>query len=220
MNGPQDVGGMMGFGPVVPEPEAVRFHADWEKRVLAVTLAASAAGVWTIDAMRFSRESLPPAEYYGSSYYQIWLKALTNRLIAEGLVTPEEIATGTPMEPAKPVPRVLRADRVGPALAAGTRYAREPDAAARFAVGDAVRARVINPPTHTRLPRYVRGKVGVVERVQGVFVLPDTNAHDLGETPQWLFTVRFSGTELWGPQADPTLDVSVDAWESYLDPVD
>ena len=82
------------------------------------------------------------------------------------------------------------------------------------------RARVINPPTHTRLPRYVRGKLGVVERVQGVFVLPDTNAHDLGETPQWLFTVRFSGTELWGPQADPTLDVSVDAWESYLDPVD
>lgn len=220
MNGPQDVGGMMGFGPVVPEPEAVRFHADWEKRVLAVTLAASATGVWTIDAMRFSRESLPPAEYYGSSYYQIWLKALTNRLIAERLVTPEEIATGTPIGPAKPVPRVLRADQVGPALAAGTRYAREPDAPARFTVGDAVRARVINPPTHTRLPRYVRGKVGVVERVQGVFVLPDTNAHDLGETPQWLFTVRFSGTELWGPQDDPTLNVSVDAWESYLDPVD
>lgn len=220
MNGPQDVGGMMGFGPVVPEPETVRFHADWEKRVLAVTLAASATGVWTIDAMRFSRESLPPAQYYGSSYYQIWLAALTDRLIAEGLVTPEEVAGGAPVVPARPVPRVLRADQVGPALAAGTRYEREPAAPARFAIGDTVRMRVMNPPTHTRLPRYVRGRVGEIERVQGAFVLPDASAHGLGEDPQWLFTVRFRADELWGAQADPTLSVSVDAWESYLDPVD
>jgi nitrile hydratase subunit beta len=219
MNGPQDVGGMMGFGPVVPEPEAVRFHADWEKRVLAVTLAASATGVWTIDAMRFSRESLPPAMYYGSSYYRIWLEALTNRLIAEGMVTAEEVAAGASREPARSVPRVLRAEVVGPALAAGTRYAREPSAPARFSVNEAVRMRVINPPTHTRLPRYVRGKVGTVERAHGVFVLPDTNAHGLGEDPQWLYTIRFGGTELWGVEADPTLSVSVDAWESYLEPV-
>jgi nitrile hydratase len=211
---------MMGFGPVVPEPEAVRFHAEWEKRALALTLAASATGIWTIDAMRYSRESLPPAEYYGSSYYQIWLKALTNRLIAEGLVTPEEVAAGAVQEPARPVPRVLSAEQVGPALAAGTRYERQPSAPALFAVGDAVRMRVVNPPTHTRLPRYVRGKIGTVERVHGVFVLPDTNAHGLGESPQWLFTVRFRGDELWGAEADPTLSVSVDAWESYLEPVD
>lgn len=219
MNGPQDVGGMMGFGPVVPEPESLRFHAAWEKRVLALTLAASATGVWTIDAMRFSRESLPPAEYYGSSYYQIWLSALTDRLIAEGFVTPGEVAAGSAGEPPRPVPRVLGAEQVAPALAAGTRYEREPDTPARFAAGDGVRMRVINPVTHTRLPRYVRGKVGTVERVHGVFVLPDTNAHGQGENPQWLYTIRFRGDVLWGPEADPTLSVSVDAWESYLEPV-
>jgi nitrile hydratase beta subunit len=220
MNGPQDVGGMMGFGPVVPEPEAVRFHAEWEKRALALTLAASATGVWTIDAMRFSRESLPPVEYYSASYYKIWLLALTNRLIAEGLVTSEEVATGAPRKPARPVPRVLRAEQVGPALAAGTRYERPTSAPARFAVGDSVRMRVFNPPTHTRLPRYVRGKIGTVERVHGVYVLSDTNAHGLGEDPQWLFTICFRGAQLWGSEADPTLSVSVDSWESYLEPVD
>lgn len=220
MNGPQDVGGMMGFGPVVPEPETVRFHAEWEKRTLALTLAASATGVWTIDAMRFSRESLPPADYYGSSYYQIWLEALTNRLIAEGLVTTEEVAAGAPQEPARPVPRVLREEQVGPAFAAGTCYERTPSTPARFAVGDTVRMRVVNPPTHTRLPRYVRGRIGTVERVHGVFVLPDTNAHGRGEHPQWLFTIRFRAEVLWGAEADPTLSVSVDAWESYLEAVD
>jgi nitrile hydratase subunit beta len=218
MNGPQDVGGMMGFGPVVPEPEDVRFHADWEKRVLAVTLAASATGVWTIDAMRFSRESLPPAMYYGSSYYRIWLEALTNRLIAEGMVTAEEVAAGASREPARSVPRVLRAEVVGPALAAGTRYAREPSAPARFSVNEAVRMRVINPPTHTRLPRYTRGRTGVVDRVHAPHVLPDTHAHFQGEHPQWLYTVRFAARELWGDDADPTVTVSVDAFEPYLEP--
>jgi nitrile hydratase len=89
---------------------------------------------------------------------------------------------------------------------------------ARFAVGDTVKTRVINPTTHTRLPRYARGKQGVVEVVRGVFVFPDSNAHGRGEDPRWLYTVRFDGAELWGADAEPHTQVSIDAWEPYLDP--
>jgi nitrile hydratase subunit beta len=77
--------------------------------------------------------------------------------------------------------------------------------------------KTINPPTHTRLPRYVRGRVGVIELLHGCHVFPDTNSLGQGENPQWLYTVSFAGPELWGPDADPTVKVSVDAWESYLE---
>lgn len=218
MNGPHDMGGMQNFGPVIPEPEHERFHADWEKRVLATTLACGAMGVWNIDAMRSSRESIPPADYLGSSYYEIWYKGLVSRLVADGLVTPEEIESGTVRAPGKPVPAVLTAARVGPTLAAGTRYTRDPDRDPAFAPGQTVRTRQMNPAHHTRLPRYARGKAGVIEAVRGFFVFADTHAQGLGDDPQWLYTVTFSGQELWGPEADPTLSVTIDAWESYLEP--
>ncbi|MDJ0388384.1 nitrile hydratase subunit beta [Roseomonas sp. E05] len=217
MNGAQDLGGMMGFGPVVPEPETLRFHADWEKRALAVTLAAGAMGVWNIDTMRHTRESLPPAEYLSASYYEIWAKALANQLLADGLVSREELREGHAQEPPRPVPRVLQAADVAKTLAAGTQYERAAEAPAAFARGATVRTKVFHPTHHTRLPRYARGKRGVVEAVRGVFVFPDTNAHRQGEHPQWLYTVRFTGPELWGEGADPGLTVSIDAWESYLE---
>ena len=218
MNGPHDMGGMQSFGPVTPEPEHERFHAAWEKRVLATTLACGAMGVWNIDAMRSSRESLPPAEYLASSYYEIWFKALVSRLVADGLVTPEEVESGIARGPGKPVPNVMTADRVGPTLAAGSVYTRPPGTPAAFASGQRVRTRLMNPTHHTRLPRYARGKPGVVEAVRGFFVFADTNAHNLGDQPQWLYTVRFEGRDLWGPEADPSLSVSIEAWESYLEP--
>lgn len=218
MNGPHDMGGMQCYGPVIPEPEHERFHGVWEKRVLATTLACGAMGVWNIDAMRSSRESLPPADYLASSYYEIWFKGLVSRLVAEGLVTPEEVASGTAQGPGRSVPNVLTADRVAPTLAAGTRYTRDPDGPPAFAVGDRVHTRIINPAHHTRLPRYARGKTGTIEAVRGFFVFADSHAQGLGDAPQWLYTVSFSGRELWGPEADPTLSVTIDAWESYLDP--
>jgi nitrile hydratase subunit beta len=81
-----------------------------------------------------------------------------------------------------------------------------------------VRARNLHPPTHTRLPRYVRGHVGMVDRVIDCHVFPDTAAMDRGEQPQWLYAVVFEARELWGPAADPTVRVSVDAFEPYLEP--
>lgn len=218
MNGAQDLGGMMGFGPVVPEPEDLRFHAEWEKRALAVTLAAAALGRWNIDTSRHARETLHPADYLSSSYYEIWTKGLEKLLQGAGLVSAAELKAGRAIDPPVPGQKVLQADQVAPALARGSNYQRPEAAPARFAVGDVVHTRNEHPTGHTRLPRYARGKTGEIERVHGVFILPDSNAHGRGESPQWLYTVRFDGRELWGEAADPTLTVSIDAWEGYLEP--
>jgi nitrile hydratase len=97
------------------------------------------------------------------------------------------------------------------------KFGRPAPAAPKFKAGDRVRAKNIHPTTHTRLPRYVRGHVGVVERDHGCHVFPDTAAMEAGEHPQWLYTVVFEGAELWGPDADPTVKISIDAFEPYLE---
>ncbi|MDP3320088.1 MAG: nitrile hydratase subunit beta, partial [Bosea sp. (in: a-proteobacteria)] len=154
MNGAQDLGGQMGFGAVQPEIDEPIFHAEWEKRVLAINVAAGAMGAWTIDGIRAARESLPPAQYLSSSYYEIWLAGLNGMLVEQGFVTPEELQQGKPLAPAKTPKRVLKGDEVATVLRRGFPYEREAEAPARFAVGDAVRTRVMHPQHHTRLPRY------------------------------------------------------------------
>ena len=175
-------------------------------------------GHWSIDANRRFRESLHPADYYASSYYEIWIKALEQLLQRNGFVYAADLEAGRAVLPAAAPNHVLYADDVSAAIARGSPYDRPIDTAPRFAAGDKVRARNINPTGHTRLPRYARGKVGVVEAVHGGFVFPDTNAHGGGEDPQRLYTVVFTARELWGDYADPTLTVSIDAFESYLEP--
>jgi len=104
-------------------------------------------------------------------------------------------------------------------LARGTPTARPPRSAARFRVGDQVRTRTEVPQHHTRLPGYTRGKRGLIERLHGAHVFPDAQAQGLGEQPQWLYTVVFDAKELWGENAPAERSVvSVDAWESYLEP--
>lgn len=218
MNGPHDLGGQMGFGPVAPERDEPYFHAAWEKRALGVTLAAGAMGAWTLDESRHMRECLHPADYYSSSYYEIWIKALERLLARHGFVKAAELETGEASPGGTAPKRVLKAADVPAVLARGGPCDRPVEAAPRFAVGQTVRARNMHPTGHTRLPRYVRGRTGTVEAVHGGFVLPDSNAHGGGESPQRLYTVVFAGRELWGEAADPALSVSVDAWESYLEP--
>ena len=218
MNGGQDLGGMMGFGPVDAEPDEPPFHADWERRVFGMTLAMGAAGRWNIDKSRHARERIDPAEYLSSTYYEIWAKGLERLLVEAGLVSADELREQKVLDPPAPVAGVLEAAKVPAAMARGGSTERPVAGSARFAVGDRVVARTMHPTGHTRLPRYARGKSGVIERVHGAHVLPDSNAHDGGESPEWLYTVSFAGTELWGPDADPSLTVSIDAWESYLDP--
>lgn len=208
MNGVHDMGGMHGFGPVVSATDEPVFHAEWEGRVLAMDLAMRATGEWGVDEARFAREREPPAQYLAESYYERWLGGLERLLLERGLVTEEELRNGQSRTPGRPLG--------GKLSGAGSR--REPPHPARFAVGARVRARNINPPGHTRLPRYVRGHVGTVTRLHGCHVFPDSSAHGRGDDPQWLYVVAFDATELWGADAQSGSTVSVDAFEPYLEP--
>jgi nitrile hydratase subunit beta len=219
MDGAQDMGGVLGFGPVQPEQDEPVFHAQWERRAFALTLAMGLPGGWNIDMARFAREDRPHQDYLGKSYYQIWLAGLERLMLERDLVSSDEVAAGHALHPPKPVAATLTAEGVAGMLHRGGPTGRAPSKSALFAVGDRIRAKTVNPPTHTRLPRYVRGRVGLIERVHGPHVFPDSNAHGAGERPQWLYTVTFDGRELWGDGADPGLKVSIDAWEPYLEPV-
>lgn len=213
-----DLGGQPGHGPVVPEPEGALWHEAFEPRALALTLAMGAAGAWNIDQSRAARETLP--DYPQLSYYRIWLAALERLMAQRGLVGADEIAAGRMLQPPKRLPRKLLADAVPATLARGSPTERPAIGAARFAVGDAVRTRAGHVDHHTRLPGYAQGKVGTVTRVHGAHVFADSHAQGLGEQPQWLYTVAFDGAALWGADAQPGLQVSVDAWEPYLQPAD
>jgi nitrile hydratase beta subunit len=216
MDGAQDMGGVGGFGPVMPEADEPVFHSKWEGRIFAMTLAMAKPGKWNIDMSRFAREDLPREEYLSKTYYQIWLSGLERLLMDRDLVAPDEIETGQIRLPHKSV-TALKADDVAGTLRSGGPSEREPTQPARFAIGDRVRMKMINSATHTRLPRYVRGHVGVIELLHGTHVFPDSNAMGKGEDPQWLYTVTFDGRELWGEDSDSSVMVSVDAWDSYLE---
>ena len=220
MDGAQDMGGVAGFGPVEPEPDEPPFHAEWERRAFALTLAMARPGGWNIDMSRFARENRPAADYLAMSYYQIWLAGLDRLMAERGLVQPDEIAAGHMLHPPKPGLNALAPSEVGPMLRRGGPTARAATNPARFRVGDRVRAKTISPPTHTRLPRYIRGHVGIIEHLHGCHVFPDSNALGQGEEPHWLYTVTFAGTDLWPDAPDRRLKVSVDAWEPYLEAID
>lgn len=217
MNGAQDLGGQMGFGPVVAEENEPLFHAPWERRAFALTLAMGGTGEWNIDLSRFARESLPPVEYLSKSYYEIWLAGLEKLVTQRGLVSADELAAGRKLRDGRPVKRVLQADQVAAAMARGGPADRPAPAPAAFAPGERIVAKVMHPEGHTRLPRYVRGRPGVIERVHGCHVFPDSNAAGKGEDPRWLYSVAFKGQDIWGADSDPGLTLRLDLWEPYLE---
>jgi nitrile hydratase subunit beta len=213
-----DLGGSAVAERVQPEPEGELFHAAWEPQVLALTLAMGATGEWNIDASRAARETLP--RYAALSYYEIWFHGLLVLLAERGLVQADELAAGRALHPARPLARgALQAASVPVVLARGAATERVATEPARFVPGQAVRMYAGQVPHHTRLPGYVRGRRGVVEALHGAHVFADANAHGHGEKPQWLYTVVFEGSELWGDTCSSGLRVSVDAWEPYLEAV-
>jgi nitrile hydratase len=211
-----DLGGQLGHGRVVPEPEGELFHATWEPRALALTLAMGATGAWNIDMSRAARESLP--DYARLSYYEIWISALEKLLLERGLLRPGEVEAGAAAAGTSPaLSRRLSAADVATVLARGSPTAR-PGPTPGFELGDAVRLRRRPVPHHTRLPGYARGKRGTITAVHGPHVFADTHAQGLGERPCPLYTVAFSGSELWGSEPGAArLTVSIDAWEPYLE---
>ncbi len=218
MDGVYDLGGMDGFGPVEPEPSEPVFHQPWEGRVFAISMAMAASGIWNIDIGRFGIERLPPAVYLASSYYEKWRRRVELLVVEHGLATQDEIDSGQSKRPGKHLPNgTFTADRTNGVLKRGT-FTRAPQAEPRFQPGDRVRARNMHPQSHTRLPRYVRGHLAVVERLHDPNVFPDSVVRGEGESPQWLYTIIFDGHELWGDDAEPGTSVSVDAFEPYLEP--
>ena len=210
-----DLGGQAGFGAVLPESDEPLFHAHWEAKALALTLAVGATGSWTLDASLSARETLPG--YLQLSYYQIWLDALERLMIQRGMLSAEELAQGKMLVPPKPVARVLAKADVKAALAKGSSTERAKPIPARFQVGDRVRTLDNAPAHHSRLPNYARGCCGVIERVHGAHVFPDSNAQGLGANPQWLYSVVFSDQELWPEGEAQGLTVALDLWEPYLE---
>ena len=222
MNGGQDLGGMHGLGPIAPEPERDEpvFHEAWEKRVFALTLAAGALGVWNIDMSRHARERQHPADYLRNSYYQNWLAGLERLLIETGLVSEEELRSGRASDLAEPLvrQRVPDARLALGAVSRNVSYEVEPAPPPRFGVGDRVRAVNRHPSGHTREPRYVRGRLGVIQSHHGAHVFPDLNAAG-DKVGRHLYGVRFEAGELWGAAAVRDA-VHVDLFEDYLEPAE
>ncbi len=218
MNGIHDMGGMHGLGPIEIEADEPMFHAAWESRLLALVNAISPWGNWSIDRFRYLRETMPPADYLTKSYYEHWLYAYLELIREAGLASGEELASGRAAPgSAKQVPKLRPAD-AGATVHRGSAGRRQVEAAPRFQAGDRVVARNLHPAGHTRLPRYLRGKRGVIDRDHGVFVFADSNAHGRGEKPQHVYSVRFTGPELWGEAATANARVYADLWEDHLDP--
>ena len=217
MNGIHDMGGMDGFGKVEVERNEPPFHEKWEGRVLAMYRSLGYAGAWHIDDSRYAQETLPPQTYLAASYYWRWTLGMQKNLLERGLVTADEIEAGHSLQPARPLPRKLTVEVVQAGLTRSS-FFRQQQGPARFKPGDRVRTKNIHPQTHTRLPRYARGKLGTVELIHGCHAFPDSVATERGDDPQWLYTVVFDGREIWGADADPTLKISIDAFEPYLEP--
>ena len=224
MNGIHDLGGMHGFGPVEPEPNEPVFHADWEGTVYAISqVVRGTLRVFNLDEFRHGIERMAPAHYLEAGYYERWLASIETNLIEKGIVQRAELAAATERfrdDPQLQIPRRDDPALVERVLTTQLPSGVRPDAdapAPRFAVGDLVVARNLNPVGHTRLPRYVRGKRGTIDRLRGVQVFPDTNAHGLDPRPQAVYSVRFTGRELWGDVADPKQTLYIDLWESYLE---
>ncbi|MGR8920969.1 MAG: nitrile hydratase subunit beta [Gammaproteobacteria bacterium] len=218
MNGIHDLGGMHGFGPIDPEQDEPLFHAEWEKRVFGLFAPMAASGTFNVDEFRHAIERMGALEYLDSSYYEHWLHAIETIALEKGVITATELENGHAATGGKRATPALPADAVPAAVGTGHSARVDADVKPKFKEGDMVVVKNINPPTHTRMPRYVRDKLGCIDRDHGVFAFPDSMAHGKGEKPQHCYSVYFSAQEIWGSRASRNDAVYVDLWDDYLVP--
>ncbi|MDX3094981.1 nitrile hydratase subunit beta [Streptomyces sp. ME19-03-3] len=218
MKGIADMGGTPGWGRVrPPQPGEPVFAEPWQGRAFALTMLSIQVSGYNVDAFRHAQERLGRAAYLDEGYFGRWLNAAELMLTDSAVLAPAAVDTrarrlrGEDVED-PPVPEPARPGHVPTAPGS----LRTVDTAPEFAVGERVRAKDMSPPGHTRLPGYLRGHTGVVELVQPAAVLPDTNAHFLGENPQHVYSVRFDSRDLWGAGAEP-FSVTAELYESYLE---
>jgi nitrile hydratase beta subunit len=206
VNGVHDIGGMHGLGPIPIESNEPVFHADWERRMYAMARQAMTSRLIGLDEFRHAIERIPPARYLSASYYEKWLMGFVGLLLEKGIIKRSELKGGPPVE-------LVPAVRMEPDAQAHRARVR-----ARFKRGDRVFTRNFTPRHHTRIPRYARGRHGVIDRDEGVFALPDTYAHGGGPNAQHVYSVRFAARELWGENAPAREYIYIDLWEGYLEP--
>lgn len=221
MNGIHDIGGMDNIGPVTIEKDEPVFHEDWERKTYAMTLATMGAGIFVTDEVRYMTETIPPADYLSFSYYEKWLYSLEQLMLQKKIVTPEELESGKVAAPGLPEGvEAAPVERMQYGMNNRIPVFVDADIPPEFKVGDAIIARNINPLHHTRIPRYIRGRRGVVEMHHGIFLLPDTNAHGGPDRPQHVYNVRFTARELWGEEAPEKDSVYIDLFDDYMDPAE
>lgn len=227
MNGVHDLGGTDGLGPVVVVENEPVWRAEWEKAGFCMFPFPFAAGWFNVDMFRFGIEQMHPAHYLLSPYYEHWLHTAEHYGVLAGALDPEELEKRTRHyleNPNEPLPETKNPDLlafVDAAVKHGVSPRRDHDARPRFAVGDRVTVRTESPKDHTRRARYVRGRTGTVALHHGTFVYPDSVANGRGDDPQHVYTLRFSGTDLWGESAaEPNTTVYFDVWEPYIEPAD
>jgi nitrile hydratase beta subunit len=214
-----DMGGMQGFGSVQPTPpDDPPFHEDWERKAFAMALLSMRISGTNLDSFRNALNRQHPLDYLLDGYYGRWLKCAENLLTDSSIIAPgavearaRKLAGEDVEEPPAPEPNKPDYAPTGPGSI------RQVDTPPRFSVGDRVRAKDIHPKGHTRLARYVRGRVGTVEMFQPAQLFPDTHAHFLGENAQHVYNVAFDSQELWGPEAE-SFAVRMDLYEDYLEP--
>lgn len=218
MEGIADMGGTEGWGPVrPPRPGEPVFAEPWQARAFALALLSIRVSGYNVDAFRHATERLDRAAYLDEGYFGRWLNAAELVLTETAVLAPTAVESRARNLRGEHVAEPLAPEPVRPDYApTAPGSLRTVDTPAAFAVGDRVRARDMSPPGHTRLPGYLRGRSGVVELVQPSALLPDTNAHFLGENPQHVYSVRFDSRELWGPGAEP-FSVTAELFESYLE---
>ena len=216
MDGIHDMGGMDGFGPIPIESDEPIFHATWEGRVYAINTAIGVWGKWNIDAGRYGIEVLDPALYLRSSYYERWLYRNENLMVEHDLITQDELDSGKASGGDRGMPP--DAEEIFEKQRKSRSFRVDANIAPKFTPGDTVTVRNIHPKTHTRIPRYVRSKRGVIDRDHGVFIFPDTNAQFQGKKPQRVYSVMFTAQELWGPDAPEQDKIYLDLWDDYMDP--
>jgi len=214
MNNVHDMGGMQGYGAIAIDDPSVVFHTAWERQAFALIVATNTAGQWNIDQSRATRESLPPLQYLSNTYYQTWLDAFEKQLLATGMITSEELASGRADGPGLAGVKALNAKQLPAALKHGWPSQRDTTRAALYEVGQAVRTIEAHPKTHTRLPAYCRDKPGRITAAHGMHVFPDASALGIDD-PQWMYTVEFDAHALWGEDTSAT-SVSLTCWEPYL----
>ena len=218
MNGVHDMGGMHGFGPIAAEADEPVFQEIWEARMFGLRRAMTSPPGFTIDRSRYLGKTMPPVAYLTWSYYEHWYFATVQSLLEAGMVTMEELRTGRAAAGRPKRNDAMRPADVDHVSKAGGKFARTIDTPPCFSAGQVVTTRNMNPTGHTRLPRYARGKHGLVHRWHGAHVFPDSSARGEGECPQHLYTVTFTAREIWGDAAAPADKIYLDLWESYLDP--